>query len=71
MLAPKSTTREYLHQVFAAQGLQLLPEVALNSNDLLIDLAEIGLGIACIPDYMPVSYTHLDVYKRQGMNRVL
>ena len=22
------------------------------SNDLLIDLAEIGLGIACIPDYM-------------------
>ena len=51
MLAPKSTTSEYLHQVFAAQGLKLLPEVELNSNDLLIDLAEIGLGIACIPDY--------------------
>ena len=50
MLAPKSTTSEYLHQVFAAQGLKLLPEVELNSNDLLIDLAEIGLGIACIPD---------------------
>ena len=53
MLAPKSTTSEYLHQVFAAQGLKLLPEVELNSNDLLIDLAEIGLGIACIPDYAP------------------
>ena len=52
MLAPKRTTSEYLHQVFAAQGLKLLPEVELNSNDLLIDLAEIGLGIACIPDYM-------------------
>ena len=52
MLAAKSTTSEYLHQVFAAQGLKLLPEVELNSNDLLIDLAEIGLGIACIPDYM-------------------
>lgn len=38
--------------MFAAQGLKLLPEVELNSNDLLIDLAEIGLGIACIPDYM-------------------
>ena len=38
-------TSEYLHQVFAAQGLKLLPEVELNSNDLLIDLAEIGLGI--------------------------
>mgnify|MGYP002580350210 CR=1 FL=1 len=52
MLDRKSTTSEYLHQVFAAQGLKLLPEVELNSNDLLIDLAEIGLGIACIPDYM-------------------
>ena len=52
MLDRKSTTSEFLHQVFAAQGLKLLPEVELNSNDLLIDLAEIGLGIACIPDYM-------------------
>lgn len=52
MLSPKSTTSEYLHQTFASQGLKLLPEVELNSNDLLIDLARIGLGIACVPDYM-------------------
>lgn len=52
MLSPRSTTSEYLHQIFAAQGLKLLPEVELNSNDLLMDLAEIGLGIACVPDYM-------------------
>lgn len=52
MLSPRSTTSEYLHQIFAAQGLRLLPEVELNSNDLLLDLARIGLGIACIPDYM-------------------
>lgn len=52
MLSPRSTTSEYLHQIFAAQGLKLLPEVELNSNDLLIDLAGIGLGIACVPDYM-------------------
>lgn len=52
MLSSKSTTSEYLHQVFAAQNLKLLPEVELNSNDLLIDLARIGLGIACVPDYM-------------------
>ena len=30
----------------------ILPEVELNSNDLLLDLARIGLGIACVPDYM-------------------
>ena len=52
MLSGKSTTSEYLHQAFASQGLNLLPEVELNSNDLLMDLARIGLGIACIPNYM-------------------
>ena len=52
MLSSKSTTSEYLHQMFATHGLNLLPEVELNSNDLLMDLARIGLGIACIPDYM-------------------
>ena len=44
MLSQKSTTSEY--------SLKLLPEVELNSNDLLLDLARIGLGIACVPDYM-------------------
>lgn len=52
MLSPRSTTSEYLHQMFAASGLKLLPEVELSSNDLLMDLARIGLGIACVPDYM-------------------
>lgn len=52
MLSPKSTTSEYLHHIFTAHGLNLVPEIELNSNDLLIDLARIGLGIACVPDYM-------------------
>ena len=52
MLSPKSTTSEFLHQHFASLGLKLVPEVELNSNDLLLDLARIGLGIACVPDYM-------------------
>ena len=47
MLSPKSTTSEYLHHIFTAHGLNLVPEIELNSNDLLIDLARIGLGIAC------------------------
>ena len=52
MLSSKSTTSEYLYHTFAVHDLKLLPEVELNSNDLLMDLARIGLGIACIPDYM-------------------
>lgn len=52
MLSAGSTTSEFLHRQFLSKGLKLLPEVELSSNDLLIDLARIGLGIACVPDYM-------------------
>lgn len=51
MLDKKSTTSEFLHTLFQQQQLDLVPEIELNSNDLLIDLASIGLGIAFIPDY--------------------
>lgn len=59
MLSHKSTTSEYLHKVFTSHNLNLLPEVELNSNDLLLDLARIGLGIACVPDYMLKEEDHL------------
>lgn len=51
MLDKNSTTNEFLHQVFQQHHLDLVPEIELTSNDLLIDLARIGLGIAFIPDY--------------------
>lgn len=51
MLDKKSTTSEFLHALFQQHQLDLVPEIELSSNDLLIDLAKIGLGIAFIPDY--------------------
>ena len=51
MLEKNSTTSEFLHSVFRHQKLDLIPEAELGSNDLLIDLARIGLGITCVPDY--------------------
>ena len=51
MLDKISTTNEFLHQVFQQHQLDLVPEIELTSNDLLIDLARIGLGIAFVPDY--------------------
>lgn len=51
MLDHKSTTSAFIHSLFLQHQLELLPEVELSSNDLLMDLARIGLGIACIPDY--------------------
>ena len=51
MLQRGSATHEFLHHLFLQNQLDLTPEVELSSNDLLIDLARIGLGIAFIPDY--------------------
>lgn len=51
MLEKHSTTSEFLHNVFQQHQLDLIPEIELGSNDLLIDLARIGLGIAFLPDY--------------------
>lgn len=51
MLERKSTTSEFLHSVFQHSQLDLVPEIELSSNDLLIDLARIGLGIAFVPDF--------------------
>ena len=51
MLDRKSTTSEFLHNMFQKHQLDLVPEIELSSNDLLIDLARIGLGIAFVPDF--------------------
>ncbi len=51
MLDRKSTTSEFLHNLFQKYQLDLVPEIELSSNDLLIDLARIGLGIAFVPDF--------------------
>ncbi|MBR5509894.1 MAG: LysR family transcriptional regulator [Lachnospiraceae bacterium] len=51
MLNRNSTTSEFLHTLFQQHQLDLVPEIELNSNDLLLDLASIGLGIAFVPDF--------------------
>lgn len=60
MLDRRSTTSEFLHNLFLQHQLELLPQVELSSNDLLIDLARIGLGIAFIPDYCLKNNKHMD-----------
>lgn len=51
MLEKQTTTSEFLHKLFQQHQLDLVPEIEVNSNDLLLDLAKIGLGIAFVPDY--------------------
>lgn len=58
MLDRNSTTSEFIHHIFQQHQLDLVPEIELSSNDLLIDLARIGLGIAFIPDYCVPDDSH-------------
>ena len=51
MLDKNSATSEFLHKLFLQHQLDLVPAMELSSNDLLIDLAKIGIGIAFLPDY--------------------
>ncbi len=51
MLSKRSTTSTFLHEQFQKHSLDLAPSIEISSNDLLLDLAKIGLGIACVPDF--------------------
>lgn len=68
-LDQKSTTSEFLHNLFLQHQLELTPEVELSSNDLLMDLAKIGLGIAFIPDYC-LSRDSSDLYILKTKERI-
>ena len=62
MLDKQSTTSEFLHDQFLLHSLDLAPAIELSSNDLLIDLAKIGLGIAFVPDYCAKKRLEDDLY---------
>ena len=51
MLDKGSITSTFLHDQFLRHSIDLAPSIELSSNDLLVDLASIGLGIAFIPDF--------------------
>lgn len=63
MLDKRSTTSMFLHNLFLENSLDLVPAIELSSNDLLIDLAKIGLGIAFIPDYCVKELDNLCIIK--------
>ena len=60
MLDRHSTTNEFLHQMFRREQLELIPEIELDSNDVLLDLASIGLGLAFVPEYCLTDHNKLD-----------
>ena len=47
-LEPKSNSRLYVENFFRKKGIELLPEFELGSHDLLLEFAQINLGISCV-----------------------
>lgn len=50
LLERGSSSRNYVENWFRSQGLELRPEIELSTHNLLIALARIGLGVACVTE---------------------
>lgn len=70
MLDKTSTTSIFLHELFQKASIDLVPGVELSSNDLLIDLAQIGLGIAFVPDFCMNVRTESDLYTIKTVEKI-
>ena len=50
LLERKASSRIYIEQFFQSHGVTIQPEIELGSHNLLISLARIGLGVACVTE---------------------
>lgn len=48
MLERQSLSRVYVDDFFLSQGVKLVPEIELGAHDLMLQFAQVGLGIACV-----------------------
>lgn len=48
LLERKSSARRFMEKYFVQNGIALKPEIELCSHELLVTLAQIGLGVACV-----------------------
>ena len=55
LLERKASSRVYVERYFQERGVQIHPEIELGSHNLLISLARIGLGVACVTEEFSLS----------------
>ena len=55
LLERKASSRVYVERYFQEHGVQIHPEIELGSHNLLISLARIGLGEACVTEEFSLS----------------
>ena len=55
LLERKASSRIYVERYFQQHGITIQPEIELGSHNLLISLARIGLGVACVTEEFSLS----------------
>ena len=50
LLEKKASSRVYVEKFFQQHGIEIHPEIELGSHNLLVSLARIGLGVACVTE---------------------
>ena len=55
LLERTASSRRYVETFFLRHGLKLTPEIELSSHNLLLSLARIGLGVACVTEELSAS----------------
>lgn len=48
LLEPKSNSRQYVEDFLLEKGVKIQPEFELGSHELLLEFAQINLGVACV-----------------------
>ena len=51
MMNKEDSSNEFLHSHLLKNSVDLVPDMELNSNELLIDMAKVGMGIAFVPEF--------------------
>ena len=55
LLERKASSRLYVERYFQEHGVTIQPEIELGSHNLLVALARIGLGVACVTEEFSLS----------------
>lgn len=56
LLEKKSNSRRYVESFFNQNGIKISPEIELGSHDLLLEFAQINLGVSCVIEQFSMQY---------------
>lgn len=69
LLEKKSNSRRWMEQEFLNSGVSIKPEIELGAHDLLLDLAKINLGVACVTrEFSAAALENGEVYALRQAN---